>query len=53
MYRKILILMLDKKLLEDINANKLTRAETAELAARMERSRSEIRPLLDTSIESQ
>lgn len=49
----MLILLIDKKLLEDINANKLTRAETAELAVRMERSGSEIRPLLDTSIESQ
>ena len=44
---------IDKKLLEDINANRLSRAEGQELVLQIERKGSESKYLLDVSISSQ
>jgi hypothetical protein len=49
----ILLHPADRQLLEDMNANRLTKEATAELAAKMEKRFGDARQILDTSIESQ
>ncbi len=42
----------DRRLIEDMRANRLSRADTAELAAKIERKGSEVQSILDSSVES-